>query len=141
MLEIQCDMSSKFVNNFNMFVNKHKRYREFFSFLEKYNETFRVLFLNFPLCHAGVGDVLNFGAAHIDRSREMPSIHPGLRLSAWECVANGRFLKNFYVTRHAANPSARRPPLSCCFNCLAPGWLGDLDSNQGFPSQSRKFYR
>jgi hypothetical protein len=21
------------------------------------------------------------------------------------------------------------------------GWLGDLDSNQGFPSQSRKFYR
>ena len=20
-------------------------------------------------------------------------------------------------------------------------WLGDLDSNQGFPSQSRKFYR
>ncbi len=31
---------------------------------------------------------------------------------------------------------------------LAPGnkeldmyWLGDLDSNQGFPSQSRKFYR
>ncbi len=24
---------------------------------------------------------------------------------------------------------------------LTCGWLGDLDSNQGFPSQSRKFYR
>ena len=24
---------------------------------------------------------------------------------------------------------------------MAPFWLGDLDSNQGFPSQSRKFYR
>jgi hypothetical protein len=24
---------------------------------------------------------------------------------------------------------------------IALDWLGDLDSNQGFPSQSRKFYR
>ena len=55
------------------------------------------------------------------------------------------------VTPHAADPENglwsrgveqnAETPGAHSMSLISLGWLGDLDSNQGFPSQSRKFYR